>query len=282
MAYNCYLFNELMPITPGKLTIKIKGKNTVLSLLNDSEISLLKLPGLTEITTTLVFSMLDGEKPPEYYLNLLKNAKVNRETTQFIMTRTSPSGVLLFDTNIKVSVEDYSIVEDARSGMDLSVDVKLRQYREYNTKTFTTTEEFTHTVPTAENSIVITGTITSERDSSTAPKTTSYTVQPGDTLWGIAKKYYGNGALYTKIYEANKDIISNPNVIYAGQVLTVLDSTADNIGYTGSKKILTLSGASGYSSNNGQRQLELQKANKSSISMGTVGSSHTSGRTGSF
>lgn len=44
-----------------------------------------------------------------------------------------------------------------------------------------------------------------------------YVVKRGDCLWKIAKKYYGNGALYTKIYNANRDKIKNPNLIYTGQ-----------------------------------------------------------------
>lgn len=44
-----------------------------------------------------------------------------------------------------------------------------------------------------------------------------YTVKRGDCLWKIAKKYYGNGALYTKIYNANRDKIKNPNLIYVNQ-----------------------------------------------------------------
>lgn len=44
-----------------------------------------------------------------------------------------------------------------------------------------------------------------------------HTVKKGDCLWNIAKAYYGNGAMYTKIYEANKSIIKNPNLIYPGQ-----------------------------------------------------------------
>ena len=44
----------------------------------------------------------------------------------------------------------------------------------------------------------------------------------GDCLWKIAQKFYGAGAQYTKIYEANKGTIgSNPNLIYPGQVLTI-------------------------------------------------------------
>lgn len=37
----------------------------------------------------------------------------------------------------------------------------------------------------------------------------TYTIKTGDTLWGIAKKYYGKGTEYPKIYEANKETIDN-------------------------------------------------------------------------
>ena len=51
--------------------------------------------------------------------------------------------------------------------------------------------------------------------------TRTYKVKKGDTLWAIAKKYYGNGAKYTKIVSANKSKIKNPNVIQVGWVLTI-------------------------------------------------------------
>lgn len=46
-----------------------------------------------------------------------------------------------------------------------------------------------------------------------------YTVQKGDTLWAIAKKYYGNGSQYPKIVQANN--IKNPDLIYPGQKLLI-------------------------------------------------------------
>lgn len=50
----------------------------------------------------------------------------------------------------------------------------------------------------------------------------TYTVREHDCLWNIAKRFYGNGAKYTIIYNANKSVIGgNPNIIYAGQVLTI-------------------------------------------------------------
>ncbi len=54
------------------------------------------------------------------------------------------------------------------------------------------------------------------------PQKTTYTVKAGDTLWGIAKKFLGNGSRYPEIYELNKAIIGpDPNLIYAGQVYTI-------------------------------------------------------------
>jgi len=49
-----------------------------------------------------------------------------------------------------------------------------------------------------------------------------YTVQPGDTLWGIAQDQCGDGSLWPKIYYDNKGVIgNNPNLIRPGQVLDV-------------------------------------------------------------
>lgn len=48
-----------------------------------------------------------------------------------------------------------------------------------------------------------------------------YTVKKGDCLWNIAKSYYGSGAKYTKIVNANKNRIKNPSIIQAGWKLEI-------------------------------------------------------------
>ena len=48
-----------------------------------------------------------------------------------------------------------------------------------------------------------------------------YEIVSGDTLGAIAKRYYGNPSKYMKIFEANKDIISDPNKIYPGQKIRI-------------------------------------------------------------
>jgi nucleoid-associated protein YgaU len=47
------------------------------------------------------------------------------------------------------------------------------------------------------------------------------TVQPGFTLWAIARETYGDGVLYVQVFEANRDKIKDPDLIYPGQVFTV-------------------------------------------------------------
>ncbi len=51
----------------------------------------------------------------------------------------------------------------------------------------------------------------------------TYTVQSGDTLWKISEEMYGNGAKYMKIFEANTDLLDNPDRIFPGQKLKIPD-----------------------------------------------------------
>jgi nucleoid-associated protein YgaU len=46
-------------------------------------------------------------------------------------------------------------------------------------------------------------------------------VVSGDTLWKIAKKYYGDGSLYMEIFNANKDVLTDPDKIKVGQKLRI-------------------------------------------------------------
>lgn len=50
------------------------------------------------------------------------------------------------------------------------------------------------------------------------PLVTSQVVQPGSTLWAISRENYGSGVLFVRIFEANKDQIRDPDLIYPGQI----------------------------------------------------------------
>lgn len=58
-----------------------------------------------------------------------------------------------------------------------------------------------------------------------AVKVEYYEIVSGDTLSGIAKKYYGDGSRYMQIFEANKEVIKDPDKIFVGQKIRIpLDS----------------------------------------------------------
>lgn len=124
MSYTCYLDGVEWP-TPEKLTVKIKGQNETITLLNEGEINFLRVPGLTEIVVPFTLPMLSAARSPEYYLGILEKLKTDKRTTRFIMVRRSPNGRSLYDTNMKVSVEDYNL--ETAPEMSLAVHMQLKQ-----------------------------------------------------------------------------------------------------------------------------------------------------------
>lgn len=221
MAYTMYLDGVLMPITPSKVKVKINNQNETLTLINGEEINILKEPGLTDVSFDLLLPQVSypftngGAQSADYYLSLFERLKTSKQPFQWILNREKPNGSRLFYTNLTVGMEDYQITDDAEEGFDITVTVSLKQYRHYGTKTVTIQPAPTPaTKPTATVE-------PPKRETSQAPKQSTYTVKSGDCLWNIAKKYLGDGSRYNEIYNLNKDKIKNPNLIYAGQVLTL-------------------------------------------------------------
>lgn len=219
--YYFYLDKILLPIAPEKLQLKIGNNNKTLTLINEGEINILKKAKLTEIDFDILLPNVkypfatynDTFHNASYFLENIEKLKTSEKPFQFIVSRKMPSGKILFDTNIKVSLEDYTISEEAEEGFDVKVTIKLKQYKDYSTKTVQITIKQERPRPVVVQ--------TPSRPATTAPSTRTYTVVRGDCLWNIAKKYYGNGSQYTKIYNANRDKIKNPSLIYPGQVLVI-------------------------------------------------------------
>jgi len=75
--------------------------------------------------------------------------------------------------------------------------------------------------PRPDFSDVQSGGSSTARPAPQTPSLRTYTVVKGDSLSKIAKHLYGDANSWKRIYEANKDIIKDPDLIYPGQVLKI-------------------------------------------------------------
>lgn len=212
--YSFYIDGVQLPIAPAKLNIKIKNQNKTINLINHGEVNILKKAGLTEVDFDLRLPQVrypfavypNGFRKAEFFLNRIEALKQDEEPFQFIVSRTSENGKLLFDTNMRVSIEDYEIKEDANEGTDVIVSIKLKQYKDYGTK-----------IPVIKSSPTKTTLSVANKRTVSKPISKTYTVKSGDTLWKICQKELGDGSKYAEIASLNS--IANANLIYPGQVI---------------------------------------------------------------
>ena len=113
-GYDFYLKKCLLPIAPPKLSVKINNANETVTLINEGEINILKKAELTDIEfecripqEKYPFAVYkSGFKGADYFLDYFESLKTSKKPFQFIVCRKRPTGKRLFDTNIKVSMED--------------------------------------------------------------------------------------------------------------------------------------------------------------------------------
>lgn len=219
--YRVYIDDILMPIAPQQISMQIKNLNKTVNLINEGEVNILKDAGLTDISMQVLLPAVEygfaryegGFDPPSYFLELFEDLKTSRSACNLSISRELPNGRNLFDTDIDVSLEAYTIIESASEGFDVTVDLKFKVYKHYGTKTVKVIEEKAQVEEQRPESA-----------NSPAPQENqplTYTVKSGDCLWKIAKQFYGDGSLYTKIYNANRNQITNPNLIYPNQVFII-------------------------------------------------------------
>ncbi|HWQ76943.1 MAG TPA: LysM peptidoglycan-binding domain-containing protein [Syntrophomonas sp.] len=212
--YSFYLGDVLLPVAPAKLTLQVNNRNKTVELMNLGEVTVLKQPGLSEFNFECLlpgaeypFAVYEeGFKKPALFLEEIEVLKTNAKPFEFRVTRFSPSGEFLFNNKMDVSLEEYSIVEDAEQGFDVTVSVKLKQYKEYATRKLSVI---------SSTSDSLTATMESTRPAKEPAKT--YTVKAGDSLWAICQRQLGDGSKYVEIAALNG--IANARLIYPGQVL---------------------------------------------------------------
>lgn len=211
----------VFPVPPSKMTVKVKNKNKTVELIDGSEINLLQQPGLSSFDFSVLlpnsfypfayYPSLSGQsqsyQPSRYYTDAIKRMKEQKLVCRLSIKRVKGGTETLFYTDAMVSVEEYTLTEDAENGYDVLLDLKLKQCAPYGTKTCALQQE-----PTGETVAVVEE---KRPDNRETPKT--YTVQKGDTLCAIARRFLGDSGKY--LYLAKLNHISNPNRIQIGQVI---------------------------------------------------------------
>ena len=234
MSYYMYINKVLFPVTPGKITTKIKSKNKTLSLIDEGEVNLIKTPGLTEITIDelllpvnqiypfsnggSISTIQDGEGQWEierhagvsrrilqkhynadYFLEKLETWKNSKKPVTWKLARLTPNNrKLLWVSNMSVTIEDYEIIEDAeRNGLDVTVKLDMKQYREFGAKKLKIKKKKKSSSKT---------TVEKKKKNRSEKKTkeTKYKIKSGDTLYSIARKKLGDGSKWKSIYTLNK------------------------------------------------------------------------------
>lgn len=201
-----------IPVLPAKLNVSSPGKNERVTVLELGEVLLLRKKGLRILSWESFFPVSKAPytvgqiRDPVSIVQAIQKARDQKSPVRFLITGTD------LDCNLRMGIDSFEYEERSGELGDLYYTIKLYEWKDISPKRIVLTEKKEEPAKTQEP----------ERPGTPEQTSKTYTVKPGDCLWNIAKKFYGKGSDYTKIYNANKGKIgSNPNLIYPGQVFTI-------------------------------------------------------------
>ena len=213
LSYNNHEEMFELPLNPEEFEFTEPHNNQRITLLNIGEANLMGHRGLLTGSFSSFFPatrfpgvQVSSLTKPLTLVEKINTWKASRKPIHFIATA---CGVDLY-----VAIEDFNYSEEGGDPGTYQYSITLKEYREIALR------QVKVDIPSA------TASVQKEEprvDNTVQPKT--YTVKGGDCLWNIARKFYGDGSQYKKIYEANRAVIDahrgGPNMIWAGDVLKI-------------------------------------------------------------
>jgi nucleoid-associated protein YgaU len=199
------------PINPEEVTIRREKQYETVNIMNIGEIDFAQGEKVKEITFS---SFFPGEYDPSYCLfpdipdpqeamNRLTAWAISKQPVRLMITETIINALVL------VSAHTTSF-KGGHPG-DVYFDLTCRTWREIKVRTAAEIAAGSASPGSAQRP---------QHD--TRVESLVYVVKPGDTLWAIAKREYGDGGRYSQIYNANKDVIGpSPHLIKPGQRLVM-------------------------------------------------------------
>lgn len=206
-----------LPVSPEKIEISVPNLNKTVTMVDQGEINIIRGKGLKEIKFDMLIPSFKypfanysfGSFSTSQIIARLEYLKEQCKPVYFIVTRCR-AGKPAWWTNIKVSVEDFTVTEDANNGTDVIISINLKEYKEYRTKvakvqdnpdgTFTATFSEPRSVT---GNIAPTATLNSTVDGGKTVK--SILVDGGKTLYNTIKTTLGStdSSLFDKLKSLN-------------------------------------------------------------------------------
>lgn len=245
LTYNAEKNKIKFPVLPDKITIKNGGQNMSVNIVGLGEITIRRdrkaftysfssflpaksFPGINTsrvVTTKKVKTKkkkktktkekteINDTPKPRTIIKKINSWKEKKKPVHFIIT-----GGLV---DCYCTIENFTYEESGGDVGTYQFSIELKEYREVEVRKIKKKKKKKGKSSKKKKSKTTTTKKVAKRTNSKAVPDT-YIVKKGDCLWNIAKKFYGDGAKYTKIYNANQKVIgSNPNKIYPGQVLKI-------------------------------------------------------------
>lgn len=199
--------NIILPVNPSEPVISGGGNNfTDVQVIKGGERTIIGNSMLQVVSFSSFFprdydsSYCSVEDIPNPW-EAVKKIEKWRKSGQPVKLLITKTGV-----NMYATIRKFDYREKGGEPGDVYYDIEFKEFK------FIKIREVVKEAPKVQQQ--------SDRPETSATANT-YTVVKGDSLWNIAKKFYGNGGQYTKIFSANNPPIKNASLIYPGQVFTI-------------------------------------------------------------
>ncbi len=215
MSYGMYLITAAgaevpFPVLPETLKVSSPGKDETVDVLGLGEVLLLRPKGLRTLAWDGLFPVraipaVTGKlTAPMELVRTIQAARESRQALRLLLLGTD------LDVNMAVGVTSFDYEERGGEPGDLYYSIELTEWKPHGARRLVLSPDGESAVDTPPGR---TG----------APETPKrYTVAAGDCLWTIAKRFYGDGSQWGRLYEANRGVLGpDPGLIYPGQVIEI-------------------------------------------------------------